>query len=123
MPSSDLRRQKRLDDGQQPRQIDGLGYVVVAAGRQRVLAVGAHRMGGERDDRRGRRGQVRLQRARRRPSVQRGQVHVHEHEIRVVPMDRRDRFQAVLRLDDLEPEPSEAPHEHRAVHLVVFYDQ
>ena len=77
---------------EQPRQLDRLGVVVVAAGLQRADPVAHHGVRGQGDDRdvpgRG----VRLQQPGRLPAVDLGQVHVHEDQVRqLAPAPPRDR--------------------------------
>src|SRR5205823_4551227 len=59
--------QLRLYFSEQPRQLDGLGVKVIAAGGARFLLITAHRMGGQRDDGNAPRGFVRFELARSFP--------------------------------------------------------
>src|SRR2546430_10357821 len=66
--------QEAVDFFEQPREIDRLGLVIVAAGVGRLIAVALHGMGGEGNDRYGLSDRVGLQLARCGPAVHAGQA-------------------------------------------------
>ena len=108
---------------QQPRQFDGFGVVVVAAGFHRLLAIAGHRVRRQRDDRDVLRRGVGFDRARGFPAVHHRQAHVHQHDVGQLGLRLRNAFGAVDREHHDEAAPLQPPRQHVAIRLVVFDEQ
>ena len=100
-----------VDLHQQTREVDRLGVVVVAPGRERFLTVARHGVGGQRDDGGLAELWVGFKGAGDGPSVHDRQVHVEQDDVRPLARGLVDRLLSVGREDHVEAAPLEPPRQ------------
>ena len=115
-----LSRQQRFDLGQELLEPHRLGVEIVAAGRERHLAVVDHRVRAQDDERNVPRRGVRLQLPRRFPAVDARQAEIHQDEIGQRRSGDRHRLLAVHGQQDPIASALETAGERVAARLVVL---
>src|SRR5215467_6408184 len=115
--------QDSLDLFQQALKFDRLGIVIVASRLDRFFSISHHRMGGKRDDRNGSGFRRRFKQARRFPTIQHGQAHIHQDQVRRLQSCHRHALFTIQRDGDLVTAPFEAARQHVAVYLIILYQQ
>src|SRR5579863_2199853 len=116
-------RKQRVDLFEQARHLDRLGIIIITASLDRFLAIAGHRMRRKRDDWDCRRGLARPDATGCLPTVDDGQAHVHQDQVRALALGHDDALLAIEGHDHLEAVSDKAAREHVAVHFVVFDQQ
>src|SRR5918911_3171857 len=120
---SATRAQQRLDLLEQAWELNRFGVVVVAAGRQRFVAIARHGVRRQGDDRNRARLRRRLELPGRLPAVQDGQAHVHQDQVGCLGAGEVHPLLPVNGDDNLVAAPLQPTREHVAVHLIVLDQQ
>ena len=113
-------------DVAQLRQREGLGEIVVHAGREAGFAVAGQRIGGERHHARGfefLRDLALAQLARGDEAVHDRHLAIHEHHVELLLLERIERLDAVAGMHGIATQALQHLERQRAVDHVVFHQQ
>src|SRR5262249_42068322 len=120
LPAVAARCEKTLDLLYESLELDRLGIVLVAPCGERLLAVAAHGVRGQTDDRHVMCVAVGLDASRFLPAIGLGKAEVHENDVRLRAARHLDALLSIKGAYHLVTASAETAKQDIAVHLVVF---